>query len=157
MFVRLLIAILVLIKEILLNRFRKFGSYCASLFHYNAIILFLFSVGRKGKCCCCSSLLHSSTSQLQHLGKRQSPIHILTADTVTSQDLQPLNFSRGWTEPMSGTMDNLGYTVTFRPNSSSVTTLRTHTGEYEFDNFHYHWGERLDVDQNIWSMGNSTI
>ena len=43
---------------------------------------------------------------------------------------------------MSGTLDNLGYTVTFRPKPSSVTTLQTHTGEYVFDNFHYHWGER---------------
>ena len=30
--------------------------------------------------------------------------------------------------------------MTFRPNASSVTTLQTHTGEYVFDNFHYHWG-----------------
>ena len=66
----------------------------------------------------------------------------MTADTVTSEDLKPLTFSKGWTEPMSGTLDNLGYTVTFRPNASSVTTLQTHTGEYEFDHFHYHWGER---------------
>ena len=43
---------------------------------------------------------------------------------------------------MSGTLDNLGYTVTFRPKASSVTTLQTHTGEYVFDNFHYHWGEK---------------
>ena len=47
---------------------------------------------------------------------------------------------KGWTEPVSGTYDNLGYTVTFRPNASSVTTLQTHTGEYVFDNFHYHCG-----------------
>ena len=66
----------------------------------------------------------------------------MTANAVTSDDLKPLNFSKGWTQPMSGTLDNLGYTVTFRPNASSVTTLQTHTGEYIFDNFHYHWGEK---------------
>ena len=43
---------------------------------------------------------------------------------------------------MSGTIDNLGYTVTYRPHSSCVTTLQTHMGEYAFDNFHFHWGEK---------------
>ena len=103
----------------------------------------LFSVDKKvsSSCCCCSclsdpvhnSLLHSSARQhSQHQvpqGKRQSPIHITTADTVTSKDLKPLNFVKGWTEPMSGTLDNLGYTVTFRPKPSSVTTLQTHKRE----------------------------
>ena len=42
---------------------------------------------------------------------------------------------------MSGTYDNLGYTVTFRPGASSETTLKTHVGEYSFVNFHYHWGK----------------
>ena len=72
--------------------------------------------------------------------KRQSPIHIITANAVTSEDLKPLNLVKGWSEPVSGTYDNSGYTVTFRPNASSVTTLQTHTGEYVLDNFHYHWG-----------------
>ena len=66
----------------------------------------------------------------------------MTANTVKSDYLKPLNFNKGWTEPMSGTLDNLGYTVTFRPKTSSMTTLQTHTGEYVFDNFHYHWGEK---------------
>ena len=76
----------------------------------------------------------------------------------TSEDLEPLNLVKGWTEPVLGTYDNLGYTVTFRPNASSVTTLHTHTGEYVFDNFHYHWGgQALGVAQSIWSMESSTI
>ena len=73
--------------------------------------------------------------------KRQSPIQIITANAVTSEDLKPLKLVKGWAEPASGTYDNSGYTVTFRPNASSVTTLQTHTGEYVLDNFHYHWGE----------------
>lgn len=76
------------------------------------------------------------------LCKRQSPIQIITANTVTSGDLKPLNLVKGWTDPVSGTYENSGHTVTFRPNASSVTTLQTHTGEYVFDNFHYHWGEK---------------
>ena len=41
---------------------------------------------------------------------------------------------------MSGTFDNLGYTVTFRPKSLSATTVQAHVGEYNLVNFHYHWG-----------------
>ena len=77
---------------------------------------------------------------LQQSRKRQSPIQIITASTITSEKLKPLNLVKGWTEPASGTYENSGHTVTFRPNASSVTTLQTHTGEYVFDNFHYHWG-----------------
>lgn len=80
-----------------------------------------------------------SDRQLQ--GRRQSPIEITTANVVTSDELKPLNFSKGWTEPMSGAYDNLGHTVTFRPKLSSATILQTHVGEYSLENFHYHWGE----------------
>ena len=85
--------------------------------------------------------------------KRQSPIQIIAANAVTSEDLKPLNLVRGWTEPVSGTYDNLGYTVTFRPNASSVTTLQTHTGEYMFDNFHYHWGASTGCGSEHWVDG----
>ena len=121
----------------------------ANPLHYILYSVLFISVGRKINCCCClsdpvHSKLHSSTegSSQHQLGKRQSPIHIMTASTVKSDDLKPLNFGNGWTEPMSGMLDNLGYTVTFRPKTSSETTLYTHTGEYVFDNFHYHWGEK---------------
>ena len=73
---------------------------------------------------------------------RQSPIEIISANTVPSECLKPLNFVKGWTEPLAGTWENSGNTVTFRPKSSSATTLQTHTGEYEFSNFHYHWGKK---------------
>ena len=87
--------------------------------------------------------------------KRQSPIQIITANTVTSGDLKPLDLvlEKGWTEAASGAYDNLGYTVTFRPNASSVATLQTHTGEYVFDNFHYHWGERAGCGSEHWVDG----
>ena len=80
---------------------------------------------------------------LQQSSKRQSPINIITANTVTSEDLKPLSFIKGWTEPMSGAYENSGHTITFRPKTSSTTTLQTHTGEYVFDNFHYHWGGKV--------------
>ena len=85
--------------------------------------------------------------------KRQSPIQIITANTVTSRDLKPLNLVKGWAEPVSGTYENSGHTVTFRPNASSVTTLQTHTGEYVFDNFHYHWGEKAGCGSEHWVDG----
>lgn len=89
-----------------------------------------------------STSSNGATVDHQPLWKRQSPIHIVTENTYTCETLKPLNFVKGWTQPMSGAIDNLGYTVTYRPHSSCVTTLQTHTGEYAFDNFHYHWGER---------------
>ena len=83
--------------------------------------------------------MHQQEDQPQR--KRQSPIHILSSSTTTSDELKPLDFSKGWTEPMSGSFDNLGYTVTFRPKLPLATILKTHVGEYSFENFHYHWGE----------------
>ena len=106
----------------------------------------------------CQQTAIASWMDLQQSGKRQSPIHILTANTVTSEILKPLDFVKGWAEPASGTYENSGQTVSFRPNASSVTSLQTHTGEYVFDNFHYHWGEKAGcgsehlVDGNQYDM-----
>ena len=110
----------------------------------HALCILFCSVGRRVNCHCCLS--DSSASEVHGRDhhqewKRQSPIHIVTAATQRSEDLEPLNFTKGWEEPICGTFKNTGYTVSFSPKSSPLTSLRTHVGEYDLDNFHYHWAQ----------------
>ena len=106
MFVNLYTYILVWQLKEQLNRSRKFGSYCALLFHHNAIIHFLFSVGRKGRVQRLLSL-RSSPQLPAPLLCQPTPATGPWQETVTlthlncwysdkpRQDFKPLNFSKG--------------------------------------------------------------
>lgn len=77
------------------------------------------------------------------MGRKQSPIDIITSNTKEGTDLRMLNFSEGWDKPMIGTVENTGYYLKFTPEAAAEPcTLKTYNGVYTLDHFHYHWGNK---------------
>ena len=77
------------------------------------------------------------------MGRNQSPINIITSITKEGPDLKMLNFSKGWDNPVIGTVENTGYYLKFTPEAASEPcTLKTYNGVYTLDHFHCHWGSK---------------
>ena len=76
------------------------------------------------------------------IGKKQSPINVITRNVLCSPYLTPLQLSNEYFEDMPGTFENKGHTVEFTPQSDINAIMKTPIGqiEYKLLQFHMHWG-----------------
>ena len=78
-------------------------------------------------------------------GMRQSPINIVTEQTVSNSSLTSL-LMNNWDSAINGTWSNNGHTLAFNPHSlpTQVTTTNF-IGQYQLLQFHFHWGPNSAV------------
>ena len=70
----------------------------------------------------------------------QSPINIVTKDVQADASLAKLKLSSNWWEACSGTLKNTGCSVQFVPSEVGEATVEHHSGLYQLQQFHFHWG-----------------
>lgn len=80
--------------------------------------------------------------QSQCHGYRQSPINIHKQSVQDGREvgLRDLQISYLYRQ-IHGNFTNNGHSLQFTPYNKAGFTLRTHMGEYELQQFHFHWGE----------------
>jgi carbonic anhydrase len=75
----------------------------------------------------------------------QSPVNIQTACTI-HQDFQPFQFTSIYNDTLNFTLKNDGHTITVRHNGHILPlTGGNLNGNYQFSNFHVHWGPNEKV------------
>ena len=70
---------------------------------------------------------------------RQTPINIVTSETVANDTLGDLQFDERWSELLDGTFLNSGLGVRFIADGEAAT-VDNHLGTYILRNVHFHWG-----------------
>ena len=73
-------------------------------------------------------------------GKKQSPINVITSNVQCNAYLTPLALNNAYYQQISGTLENNGHSVKFKPTSSVNAIMTTPVGYYKLDSFHMHWG-----------------
>lgn len=73
---------------------------------------------------------------------RQSPINIQSDAVFTLQNLTALSFSLEYDSAIRGEFANTGHSVKFTPESTVNAVMGTPFGDYEFLQFHFHWGNK---------------
>jgi carbonic anhydrase len=78
-------------------------------------------------------------------GHDQSPVNIQTACTI-HQEFEPFHFPSIYKEEINFTLQNDGHTITAKHNGPILPLYGGNlNGNYQFVNFHIHWGSNENV------------
>lgn len=73
-------------------------------------------------------------------GTRQSPVALITSQTIWDFTLKPFEFENYDHMPMTVTLTNTGHSVQVNMDVQASVAGGSLAGEYTFHQFHFHWG-----------------